>query len=132
MRRLALVLVSAVLFLSACTAAVNDSEAPSDGDQAHTYGAGDAIAVTLSLKASDDGGRRTPFKDKFRPKVEFAGQELIVCSFGVPAGADEFAPGETGELEITCTEDVTIEPDATDFVVHESGKQIGTGVVHLP
>ena len=129
MRRVALVLVSAVLFLSACT---GNADSQSGSGEAHTFAAGQAITVTLTLKSSDDGGRRTPFRDKFRPKVEFAGQEPILCSLGVPAGDEEFVPGETGEIEMTCNADVTIEPDAVDFIVHESGKQIGSGVVHLP
>lgn len=105
---------------------------PTDSElTAHTFAAGEDIPVTLTLLGSDEGGRKGPYYAGYRPQVIFEDAEAMPCSFGVPEGVTEFAPGETGDLTISCTEEVTIEPDALGFSVQEGGREVGTGDVRL-
>lgn len=96
-----------------------------------TFAVGEAIPVTLTLAGSDDGGRQSAYFAGYRPEVTFAGMDAMPCAFGVPEGVREFAPGATGDIEITCTEEIIVEPDSLGFTVAEGGREVGSGEVRL-
>lgn len=94
------------------------------------FGTGEQITVDLTLYATEDGGRSTPFFSGYRPTAEFDHlDQSVSCSVQLPAGLDQFAPGETHMVGLECDEEVTVHVGEPGLVLVESGKENGGGEV---
>ncbi|WP_017585634.1 hypothetical protein [Nocardiopsis ganjiahuensis] len=107
--------------------------APAAGEEEaveRVFGAGEQITVDLTLYATEDGGRSTPFFSGYRPTAEFDHlDQSVSCSVQLPADLDQFAPGETHMVGLECGEEVTVHVDEPGLVLIESGKENGEGEV---
>lgn len=126
-----LAIAIAALCAATLPAVAHEPAAGAEPDPVHVA-AGHSLAGTLSLNASTDGrdARRTPVFDHYRPKVEFAGRD-VVCMFEL-LDVRSLAPGESGAVTMTCKEPVAVKRDATRRVVVEGGKRVGHVDVRLP
>lgn len=117
--------------------AARDADTEGAGDDAgqedtevHTYPTGGQITVELTMYASEDRGRHTPFFSGFRPTVAFDHPDLsVTCAVQLPAELEQFAPGETHLVALECEEEVTVHVDEPGFLLIEGGKENGEGVV---
>lgn len=94
------------------------------------FGAGEQITVELTLYASDEGGRSTPFFSGYRPTVEFDHlAQSVACSVQLPADLDQFAPGETHLVGLECGEEVAVHVGEPGLTLVEGGRENGGGEV---
>ena len=126
----------ALLMTAGCTAETPEEprEEAAAGEEAEpverVFGVGEQITVDLTLHATEDGGRSTPFFSGYRPTVEFDHlDQSVACSVQLPADLDQFAPGETHLVGLECDDEVTVHVDEPDLVLVESGKENGEGEV---
>ncbi len=96
------------------------------------FGAGQSIPATLTLNYSESGrdARMTPIFSKYRPKLDFSGQE-VTCMIHLEGGIRTIAPGESGEVRLQCKDAVTIARASARATIHEGGKKVGHVDVRL-
>lgn len=100
-------------------------------DGLRQFGAKRIMDLRLTMAASDAGGRDTPFHAAYRPTVRFAGTPEPteqVCAIRL-GDLDAFAPGETHDVTMRCTDAVAFAPEAPGIVLLEDGREVGQGIV---
>lgn len=103
--------------------------ADGEGHGPRTFAAGEGIPTSLTLLGSDEGGRQSGIFGGYRPEVTFVDLEPMTCTVGSRPGGGALEPGETDDVELSCADEVTVDPGSPTFVVEEGGRQVGSGEV---
>ncbi|MDD3362010.1 MAG: elongation factor Tu [Hespellia sp.] len=75
----------------------------------------------------DEGGRHTPFFNKYRPQFYFRTTD-VTGEIELPAGTEMCMPGDNVEMEIDLIHPVAMEQGLT-FAIREGGRTVGSGKV---
>ena len=95
------------------------------------FPAGTAIPARLTLlKAQGAVGRSNPFYKGYRPTFFFTGgTKDVMCAIQLPADREKVDPGETVDVNLECSEPLSIESDRLDFIFKEGGRTVGEGAL---
>jgi len=75
----------------------------------------------------DEGGRRTPFFDGYRPQFHFRTSD-VTGAVRLPQGTDMVLPGDCVTLEVTLSAPIAMDRELR-FAIREGGRTVGAGVV---
>ena len=75
----------------------------------------------------DEGGRSTPFTNKYRPQFYFRTTD-ITGEITLPAGVEMVMPGDNIQISIELIHPIAMDK-GLKFAIREGGKTIGSGVV---
>lgn len=75
----------------------------------------------------DEGGRHTPFFDKYRPQFYFRTTD-VTGTINLPAGVEMVNPGDNVTITVELISPVAME-EGLRFAIREGGRTIGAGVV---
>ena len=80
------------------------------------------------ILSKDEGGRHTPFFNKYRPQFYFRTTDVTgECT--LPAGTEMVMPGDNvGALEVTLIAPIAMD-EGLRFAIREGGRTVGAGVV---
>ena len=88
----------------------------------HKKFSGEVLVLT-----KDEGGRHTPFFDKYRPQFYFRTTDVTgVCS--LPQGREMVMPGDNVSMTIELISPIAMDK-GLNFAIREGGRTIGSGVV---
>lgn len=79
------------------------------------------------LLTKEEGGRRTPIMDGYRPQF-FVRTTDLTGTVKLPAGVDMIYPGSSATVHINLIDSLALEK-GTRFAVREGGRTVGCGVV---
>lgn len=75
----------------------------------------------------DEGGRHTPFFNKYRPQFYFRTTD-VTGEVKLPEGTEMVMPGDNVELEVTLIHPIAMEK-GLKFAIREGGRTVGAGQV---
>ncbi len=75
----------------------------------------------------DEGGRKTPFFDGYRPQFYFRTTD-VTGSVKLLGGADMCMPGDNVKLEVEMGKPIALD-EGSRFAIREGGRTVGSGVV---
>ena len=85
------------------------------------------FTAQVYVLTKDEGGRRTPFFNNYRPQFYFRTTDVTgVCE--LPAGTEVCMPGDNVEMTIELIHPVAMEQGLT-FAIREGGRTVGSGRV---
>ena len=79
------------------------------------------------ILSKEEGGRHTPFVDKYRPQFYFRTTDVTGTIF-LPEGTDMVMPGDNVEMEVELINPIAVE-NGTTFSIREGGRTVGAGNV---
>ena len=79
------------------------------------------------ILSKEEGGRHTPFVDKYRPQFYFRTTDVTGTIF-LPEGVDMVMPGDNIEMEVQLINPIAVE-NGTTFSIREGGRTVGAGNV---
>ena len=79
------------------------------------------------ILTKEEGGRHTPFVDKYRPQFYFRTTD-VTGTITLPEGVDMVMPGDNIEMEVELINPVAVE-QGTTFSIREGGRTVGAGNV---
>lgn len=85
------------------------------------------FSVKLYVLSKEEGGRHTPFVDKYRPQLYFRTAD-VASTFSFVDGTEMAMPGDNVNLNVELISPLAIE-EGSRFTVREGGKTVGTGIV---
>jgi elongation factor Tu len=77
--------------------------------------------------SKDEGGRHTPFFNKYRPQFYFRTSD-VTGNVTLPAGVEMVMPGDNVSVEIEVIASVAMEKGQR-FAIREGGRTVGAGRV---
>jgi len=83
--------------------------------------------ASVYVLTKDEGGRHTPFFNKYRPQFYFRTTD-VTGEIELPAGVEMVMPGDNIEFTVELIKDVALE-QGTKFSIREGGKTVGAGSV---
>jgi len=87
------------------------------------------FGATVRFNTKEEGGRHTPIFTGYKPQFCFWGVSSVVGTLTITSGTELIMPGDTeANLLIELDEDLAMEV-GTEFLVRESARTVGTGVV---
>jgi len=81
----------------------------------------------IYVLSKDEGGRHTPFFDKYRPQFYFRTTD-VTGSVHLPAGTDMVMPGDNVSVEVELITPIAMEKTIR-FAIREGGRTVGAGRV---
>ncbi len=88
----------------------------------HTKFAGQVYVLT-----KDEGGRHTPFFNKYRPQFYFRTTD-VTGTITLPEGTEMCMPGDNVVMDVELITPIAIE-EGLRFAIREGGRTVGSGVV---
>ena len=82
---------------------------------------------SVYVLGKDEGGRHTPFFNKYRPQFYFRTTD-VTGEVALPANVEMVMPGDNVELEVTLINPVAMEKGLR-FAIREGGRTVGAGQV---
>ena len=79
------------------------------------------------ILSKEEGGRHTPFVDKYRPQFYFRTTD-VTGTILLPEGVDMVMPGDNIEMEVELINPIAVE-NGTTFSIREGGRTVGAGNV---
>jgi elongation factor Tu len=79
------------------------------------------------ILSKDEGGRHTPFFNKYRPQFYFRTTD-VTGEVNLPAGTEMVMPGDNANLEVTLIAPIAMS-EGLRFAIREGGRTVGAGVV---
>eukprot|EP01027_Heterolobosea_sp_BB2_P022185 GEZU01032649.1.p1 GENE.GEZU01032649.1~~GEZU01032649.1.p1 ORF type:complete len:500 (-),score=209.39 GEZU01032649.1:218-1717(-) len=79
------------------------------------------------ILSKEEGGRHTPFLEKYRPQFFFRTAD-VTGTIKLPEGTQMVMPGDNKSFEVTLIQPIAISKNLR-FAIREGGKTIGAGVV---
>ena len=83
--------------------------------------------ATIYVLHKDEGGRHTPFFNKYRPQFYFRTTD-VTGEITLPEGKDMVMPGDNVEIKVILHSPVAMDPGLR-FAIREGGRTIGSGAV---
>jgi len=77
--------------------------------------------------SKDEGGRHTPFFQKYRPQFYFRTTD-VTGNCELPEGVEMVMPGDNIQMTVTLIKTIAME-DGLRFAIREGGRTVGAGVV---
>ncbi|MGH2644279.1 MAG: EF-Tu/IF-2/RF-3 family GTPase, partial [Chitinophagaceae bacterium] len=77
--------------------------------------------------SKDEGGRHTPFFNKYRPQFYFRTTD-VTGEVKLPDGVEMVMPGDNVTLEVTLISPIAMDK-GLDFAIREGGRTVGAGQV---
>ncbi|TXH25158.1 MAG: elongation factor Tu, partial [Cyclobacteriaceae bacterium] len=74
-----------------------------------------------------EGGRHTPFFNKYRPQFYFRTTD-VTGEITLPAGVEMVMPGDNITIEVALINKIAMEKGLR-FAIHEGGRTVGSGQV---
>jgi len=79
------------------------------------------------ILSKEEGGRHTPFVDKYRPQFYFRTTD-VTGTINLPEGVDMVMPGDNVEMTVELIAPIAVEKGTT-FSIREGGRTVGAGNV---
>jgi elongation factor Tu len=79
------------------------------------------------ILSKEEGGRHTPFFDKYRPQFYFRTTD-VTGNIKLPEGTDMVSPGDTVSIEVELINDIAMSK-GLGFAIREGGRTVGSGQV---
>ena len=79
------------------------------------------------VHSKDEGGRHTPFFNKYRPQFYFRTTD-VTGEVKLPAGVEMVMPGDNVSIEVELINKIAMEKGLR-FAIREGGRTVGAGVV---
>ena len=79
------------------------------------------------ILSKEEGGRHTPFFDKYRPQFYFRTTD-VTGEVKLPAGTEMVMPGDNASFEVTLIAPIAMN-EGLRFAIREGGRTVGAGVV---
>ena len=79
------------------------------------------------LFRSEEGGRHTPFFNKYRPQFYFRTTD-VTGEVKLPAGVEMIMPGDNISIEVELINKIAMEKGLR-FAIREGGRTVGSGQV---
>ncbi len=83
--------------------------------------------ATIYVLNKDEGGRHTPFFNKYRPQFYFRTTD-VTGEITLPEGVEMVMPGDNVQLKVILHSPVAMDPGLR-FAIREGGRTIGSGAV---
>ena len=83
--------------------------------------------ATVYVLKKEEGGRHTPFHDKYRPQFYLRTMD-VTGEIKLPTGTEMVMPGDNVELEVTLLTPVVMDKGLR-FAIREGGKTVGSGQI---
>ena len=85
------------------------------------------IKAEVYILKKEEGGRHTPFHNKYRPQFYFRTTDVTgACE--LPAGTEMVMPGDNVQMTVELIHPIAME-DGLRFAIREGGRTVGAGVV---
>jgi elongation factor Tu len=81
----------------------------------------------IYVLSTDEGGRRTPFFNGYRPQFYFRTTD-VTGALQLPAGTEMVMPGDNVKIVVQLIAPIAME-DGLRFAIREGGRTVGAGVV---
>jgi elongation factor Tu len=79
------------------------------------------------ILSKDEGGRHTPFFNKYRPQFYFRTTD-VTGEVTLPEGTEMVMPGDNANMEVTLIAPIAMN-EGLRFAIREGGRTVGAGVV---
>ena len=87
----------------------------------------DHFKASVYILKKEEGGRHTPFHDKYRPQFYLRTMD-VTGEIKLPAGTEMVMPGDNVEIEVTLLTPVALDLGLR-FAIREGGKTVGSGQI---
>ena len=87
----------------------------------------DHFKASIYVLKKEEGGRHTPFGDKYRPQFYLRTMDCT-GEIKLPEGVDMVMPGDNVEIEVTLIYKVAIN-EGLRFAIREGGRTVGSGQI---
>jgi elongation factor Tu len=87
----------------------------------------DHFKASVYILKKEEGGRHTPFHDKYRPQFYLRTMD-VTGEIKLPAGTEMVMPGDNVEIEVTLLTPVALDLGLR-FAIREGGKTVASGQV---
>ncbi|MFZ2103414.1 MAG: elongation factor Tu, partial [Oricola sp.] len=75
----------------------------------------------------EEGGRHTPFFNKYRPQFYFRTTD-VTGEVSLPEGTEMVMPGDNAEMNVELIVPIAME-ERLRFAIREGGRTVGAGIV---
>ncbi|CAM3608667.1 elongation factor Tu [Erysipelothrix urinaevulpis] len=86
-----------------------------------------SFKAQVYILSKEEGGRHTPFVDKYRPQFYFRTTD-VTGTINLPEGVDMVMPGDNVEMTVELINPIAVE-QGTTFSIREGGRTVGAGNV---
>ncbi|MEQ9491966.1 MAG: elongation factor Tu, partial [Alphaproteobacteria bacterium] len=85
------------------------------------------FAAEAYILTKEEGGRHTPFFNKYRPQFYFRTTD-VTGEVTLPEGTEMVMPGDNAEMNVELITPIAME-ERLRFAIREGGRTVGAGIV---